>query len=62
MSKIVRYEYMGSWLIFCFCCITVVLIPLALLLLINGTVRVETAMEDPEAFVEAYRAGRTGRA
>jgi hypothetical protein len=60
MSKIVRYEYMGSWLVFCICCVTIILIPMALLMLINGTVRVDNEMEDPEAFLSAYRAGRTG--
>jgi hypothetical protein len=61
MSKIVRYEYLGSWAAFILCCVTIVLIPMALLMLINSTVRIENSMEDPEAFMEAYRAGRAGR-
>ncbi len=61
MSKIVRYEYMGSWFYFWLCCITVIGIPLAILTLINGTVRVEDEMEDPEAFLAAFRAGKIAR-
>ncbi|MBZ5584780.1 MAG: hypothetical protein LAQ30_21730 [Acidobacteriia bacterium] len=60
MSRIVRYEFMGNWLYFWVCCLTIILIPLALLMLINGTVRVEDEMEDPEAFLMAYRAGKVG--
>ena len=58
MSRIVRHEFLGSWLWFWFCCVTGVLIPYALLYLINGTVKIETEMEDPEAFLIAYRAGK----
>ncbi len=58
MSKIVRYEFMGSWFYFWLLSITVIGIPLALLYLLSGTLRVESAMEDPERFVEQYRAGK----
>jgi hypothetical protein len=61
MSKIVRYEYLGSWFLIWACCVTVILIPLAVLILLSGLVRVETEMADPEAFVEAYRAGKGRR-
>ena len=56
MSKIVRYEFMGSWLLFWLFCITVVLIPVAILYLLNGTLRIEDEMSDPEEFVSAFRA------
>ena len=58
MSKIVRYEFMGSWLYFWFCCVTVVGIPVALLYLLNGTIRVENDLEDPESFLADYRSGK----
>jgi hypothetical protein len=58
MSKVVRHEFVGSWIWFWFLCVTVVLIPIGVLYLIGGTVRIETEMEDPEAFIVAYRAGR----
>jgi hypothetical protein len=58
MSKVVRHEFVGSWLWFWALCVTVVFIPIALLYLIGGTIRVETEMTDPEAFVAAYRAGK----
>ena len=58
MSKIVRYEFMGSWLMFWLLCITVIGIPLALLYLLEGTLRIESEMADPEQFVSAYRQRR----
>ena len=58
MSKVVRHEFVGSWIWFWVLCVTVVLIPIAVLYLIEGTVVIETEMEDPEAFIAAYRAGR----
>jgi hypothetical protein len=58
MSKVVRYDFLGSWLLFWAACITGVLIPIGVLYLITGIIRTETEMDRPEEFVEAYRAGR----
>ncbi len=55
MSKVVRYEFMGSWLLFWLFCITGILIPVAILYLLNGTLRIEDEMSDPEEFVSAFR-------
>ncbi len=59
MPKIVRYEFMGSWFYFWLLSITVIGIPLALLYLLSGTLRIESAMEDPERFVEQFRLRQT---
>jgi hypothetical protein len=56
MSKIVRNEFMGSWLLFSLLCLTIVGIPLALLYLLTGTIRIEEEIADPEGFVAAFRA------
>jgi hypothetical protein len=56
MSKIVRHEFMGSWIYFWLLCITVIGVPVAILYLLNGTLRIEDEVEDPEAFVSAFRA------
>jgi hypothetical protein len=56
MSKIIRYEFMGSWLFFWFLCITVIGIPVAILYLLNGMLRIEDEMAAPEQFVSAFRA------
>ena len=61
MSRIVRYEFTGSWLIFCLACLTGILIPYAILYLLTATLRVETEMPDPERFVADYRSGRLRR-
>jgi hypothetical protein len=58
MSKIVRYEFMGSWLLFWLQCVTIIGIPLAILYLLNGTLRIEDETADPENFVSAFRAGK----
>ncbi|MFC5861945.1 hypothetical protein ACFPT7_06545 [Acidicapsa dinghuensis] len=58
MPKIIRYQFMGNWFIFWFLCITGVGIPLAILYLLNGTLRVEHEMADPEQFISDYRAGK----
>ncbi len=59
MPKIIRYEFLGNWLLFWLLSITVIGIPLAILYLLSGTVRIEHEMEDPEKFVAQFRAGRT---
>jgi hypothetical protein len=58
MATISRYEFMGNWLYFWFLCITVIGIPLALLYLINGTIRVAQEVDDGERVVSALRAAR----
>ncbi len=61
MSRIVRYEFMGSWLLFWVFSITVIGIPIAILYLVNGTLRLEVPVDDPQRFVDEFRAGRLGR-
>ncbi len=56
MSKIVRYEFMGNWLLFWVLCITGIGIPIAILYLLNGTLRIENEINDPEEFVATFRA------
>jgi len=55
MSKIVRYEFMGNSFLFWFGCVTIVLIPLALLYLINSTIRIETEVDNAEEFAARFR-------
>lgn len=55
MSKIVRYEFMGNYLVFWLLFFSGVLMPFAILYLINGTVRIETEIDDPESFIEKFR-------
>ncbi len=58
MPKIIRYEFMGSWFRFWVLCLTIVGIPIAVLYLIDGTLRIEHEIDDPERFVEEFRSGR----
>jgi len=58
MSKIVRNEFMGNIVVFWLLCLTVVLIPVAIIYLINGTIKIENEVDDPEEFVEQYRSGK----
>ena len=57
MSKIVRYEFLGSWVIFSLLFLSGVGLPAAILYLMNGLVSIETHMEDPEKFIAEFRAG-----
>jgi hypothetical protein len=57
MSKIVRYEFVGSWFYFWLPCISGIGIPVAILYLLNGTLRIEDEMTGPEQFVSEFRAG-----
>lgn len=58
MATISRYEFMGSWLYFWFLCVTIVGIPVAILYLLNGTIRVEEQVKDAEALADKLRASR----
>jgi hypothetical protein len=45
MATVARYEFMGSWILFSLLCITGVGIPVAILYLLNGTIRVEEQVD-----------------
>ncbi len=59
MSKIVRHEFVGSWVLFSLLCLSLIGIPAAILYLINGTVRVEEDLDDVEEFLHRFRSRRT---
>jgi len=58
MSKIVRYQFMGNWIIFGFLFLSGFGLPFAILYLFERLVRTETEMDNPEEFLAAYRAGK----
>jgi hypothetical protein len=58
MSKIVRQEFVGSWIYVFLLGITGVGIPVALIYAYCSAVRIETEMDNPEAFISTYRAGK----
>jgi hypothetical protein len=55
MAKLIRHEFIGSWILFWLMCVTIIGLPLALLYLLNGTVRVEEEVTDPEAVLKRIR-------
>lgn len=55
MGKIIRHEFTGSILGFWLLCLTIVLIPLAVVYLLHGTLQVVHEVDDPEEFVAQYR-------
>jgi len=61
MSKIVRYEFTGNWGVLLILCLSMVGIPIAIMYFLNGLVRIDTEMENPEEFLAAYKAGKIGR-
>ena len=58
MSKIVHYEFMGSWLLFWLLFISGIGLPFAILYLLEGIIRTDTDVDDPQAFIDAYRTGK----
>jgi hypothetical protein len=58
VSKIVRHEFVGSWLWVLLPCITGIGVPVALVYLFYATVRIETEVDNPEELVYRYRAGK----
>jgi hypothetical protein len=61
MGKIVRYEFLGSPILFWLLSITVIGIPVAVLYLIGATVGVEEDVDEPTEFLKKYRAGEYKR-
>ena len=49
---------MGSTIVFWLLCVTIVLIPVAIVYLVNGTIRIENEVAEPEEFVDQYRSGK----
>lgn len=62
MSKIVRYRFMGSWWWFRLLCVSGIGLPLAVLYLLTGTIRMDTDVAAPEQIVEdLYSAKLAGK-
>jgi len=61
MAKIVRYEFMGNWLVFWLLCVFFLLIPLAFLYWATNVLRIEEDLDEPERFVEEFRVGKLGK-
>jgi hypothetical protein len=59
MAKIVRYDFLGSPVLFWLLCLTVLGIPMALIYLMTATVRIEHEIENPEEFLAQFKADRT---
>ncbi len=59
MSRMIRHEFAGSWLWFWLLCVSVIGLPLALLYLINGTVRIEDELDDAEQVMASVRSRRS---
>lgn len=58
MPKIIRYEFMGNWITFWLLCVLGITAPFAVLYLLNRTVRLDSEVDDPEKFVDEFRAGK----
>ena len=58
-SKIVRHEFMGSWVLFWLLSISIIGLPAALIYFVNSVVRIEHELEDAEGFLSQFRAGRS---
>jgi len=54
MDRIKRRQFVGNYLIFLILCLTGVLIPIAILYLINCTIEIEYEVSDAEEFMEYH--------
>ena len=55
MAKVARWEFVGNWWRFWLYSISIIGIPLAILYLINGTLRIEEEVPDAEALLVKLR-------
>ena len=55
MAKVARWEFVGKWWLFWLFSISIVGIPVAILYLVNATLRIEEEVADPEALLERLR-------
>lgn len=60
MNKIVRRQFLGSWVLFFALCISILGIPIAILYYKESMIVIEEALENPSTFLDAYRAGKLG--
>jgi hypothetical protein len=60
VNKIIRRQFLGSWGLFLVLCLSILGIPVAILYYKESMVIVEEELENPSAFLDAYRAGRLG--
>ena len=60
MNKIIRRQFLGSWVLFLVLCLSILGIPVAILYYKESMVIVEEELENPSAFLDAYRAGKLG--
>ena len=56
MNRIIRRQFLGSWILFFALCISILGIPIAILYYKEWMITVEEELENPSAFLDAYRA------
>ena len=61
MARIVRREFVGSRFLFWLLVVFPLAIPFAVIYLIESTVSVEEEVDEPEKFLDAFRAGQVGK-
>ena len=54
-GKIVRYEFHGSYIYVALAFVLIFTIPLAIIHVINSTIRIDEEMENPSEFFERYK-------
>jgi hypothetical protein len=60
VNQIVRRQFLGSWVLFFALCISILGIPIAILYYKESMIVIEEVLENPSAFLDAYRAGKLG--
>ena len=60
MNKVVRYEFLGSPLLFALLLLSGILLPFGIIYLLKQTLALHHQMDDPEEFVRQFRSGKIG--
>ncbi|MBI1851130.1 MAG: hypothetical protein HYR85_12370 [Planctomycetes bacterium] len=61
MARIVRREFMGNRFVFWILVAFPLAIPFAIIYFIESTVTVHEEVDEPEKFLDAFRAGKVGQ-
>jgi hypothetical protein len=58
MGRIIRYEFVGNWLVLVLLFMSVIFIPFGVIYFILTAVKIEEEIENPNEFIAAFKEGK----
>jgi len=58
MGRVIRYEFVGNWLVLTLLFVSVIFIPFGVVYFILATVKIEEEIENPNEFIAAFKEGK----